>query len=137
MSGDIATDFIAHRRQLKGALTPTAWAGIQREVTKADMDLDSAATLMMARGWRGFMASWVKPEDRAMTTRSADQAFISRLRHSGTNDDPHPSHRADLPQDGFQGKPPSTPAETLPAEGVGASSGKCHDPHQSITLIRA
>ena len=57
MSGDIATDFIAHRRQLK-APPPTAWAGIQREVTKADMDLDSAATLMMARGWRGgFMAS--------------------------------------------------------------------------------
>ena len=82
MSGDIATDFIAHRRQLKAPLTPTAWAGIQREVTKADMDLDSAATLMMARGWRGFMASWVKPVDRAMTTRSADQAFISRRRPS-------------------------------------------------------
>lgn len=82
MSGDVATDFIAHRRQLKAPLTPTAWAGIQREVTKANMDLDAAATLMMARGWRGFMASWVKPEDRAMTTRSADQAFISRLRHS-------------------------------------------------------
>lgn len=82
MSGDVATDLIAYRRQLKAPLTPTAWAGIQREVTKANMDLDSAATLMMARGWRGFMASWVKPEDRTMTTRSADQAFISRLRHS-------------------------------------------------------
>lgn len=82
MSGDVATDFIAHRRQLKAPLTPTAWAGIQREVTKANMDLDAAATLMMARGWRGFMASWIKPEDRALTTRNADQAFLSRLRHS-------------------------------------------------------
>lgn len=82
MSGDVATDFIAHRRQLKAPLTPTAWSGIQREVTKANMDLDSAATLMMARGWRGFMANWVKPEDRALTTHGADQAFLSRLRHS-------------------------------------------------------
>ena len=79
MSGDVATDFLAHRKQLKAPLTPTAWAGIQREARKAGISLDAAATMMCVRGWRGFDASWVKPEQRTVDMQAGDSAFLRRL----------------------------------------------------------
>ncbi|MFN7882279.1 MAG: hypothetical protein ACK5PF_04610, partial [bacterium] len=50
MHGDIATDFLAHRRAIKAPLTATALKSIVREAQKAGICMDTAVTLMMNRG---------------------------------------------------------------------------------------
>lgn len=82
MSPTVASDFLIHRRQIKAPLTVTALTGIQREATKAGISMDEAATLMMNRGWRGFMASWVKSEDKPSNLARGDADFLARLRNT-------------------------------------------------------
>lgn len=80
MSGDVATDFLAHRDQLKAPLTHTAFKSIEREARKAGICLDTAATLMMNRGWRGLQAEWVPRQ--VLDKGRGDAAFLQSLRHS-------------------------------------------------------
>lgn len=80
MSGDVAADFLAHRDQLKAPLTHTAFKSIEREARKAGICLDTAATLMMNRGWRGLQAEWVPRQ--ALDKGRGDAAFLQSLRHS-------------------------------------------------------
>jgi hypothetical protein len=82
MTQAVAGDFLIHRRQIKAPLTLTALTGIQREASKAGLAMDEAATLMMNRGWRGFMASWVKPEDKPSNLARGDADFLARLRNT-------------------------------------------------------
>lgn len=86
LAGDTATDFLAHRRQIKAPLTHTALRGIQREVDKAGIGLEAAVTMMMARGWRGFQAEWV-PANKAdavlRRNRQAGDDWISGSGHAG------------------------------------------------------
>lgn len=56
---DLAKEFISYRNSLGAKLTPRAWLGIKREIGKANMTLEAGITMMMARAWRGFDASWV------------------------------------------------------------------------------
>lgn len=54
---DLIREFITYRGKAK--LTPRGWSGIKNEIVKANMSLEAGITMMMARSWRGFEASWV------------------------------------------------------------------------------
>lgn len=54
-----AVDFIAHKQRVKAPLTPRAWADHLRESERAGMTPQQAAEKVMAKGWKGFDASYV------------------------------------------------------------------------------
>lgn len=51
-------DFLAVRKAKKAPLTPTALAGITREVGKAGISLTRALTICIERNWVGFRNDW-------------------------------------------------------------------------------
>lgn len=61
---ELWSDFLAHRRSQRATLTLTALKGFEREAAKANLPLHQAIQISIERGWRGFKADWVKPEDR-------------------------------------------------------------------------
>lgn len=54
-----AAEFVAHKAAKKAPLTPRAWADHCREAEKAGMTPQQAAEKVMAKGWKGFDASYV------------------------------------------------------------------------------
>lgn len=61
----VAADFRKLRAAKKAALTQTAVNGIAREAGKAGMSLEAALRMCCERGWSGFKAEWVKPQEPA------------------------------------------------------------------------
>lgn len=71
-----ADDFLAHKARLKAPLTDRAWADHQREASKAGWSAVEAAEKVMAKGWKGFEASYVaseRPPARAAPAKSFAQ----------------------------------------------------------------
>ena len=56
--GQLAEDFIAHRKSKRAAITKTVLVGYQREAHKAGIPLAEAITISIERNWQGFKASW-------------------------------------------------------------------------------
>jgi hypothetical protein len=62
VSATIAKELVTYRSKLGAPLTPRAWLGIKNQIIKANMSLEDGITLMMARAWRGFDATWATKE---------------------------------------------------------------------------
>ena len=58
VDGDLAADFVKHRKALKAPITKTALSGFQREADKAGIPIRQAVQIAIERGWRGFRADW-------------------------------------------------------------------------------
>lgn len=58
IDGELATDFVKHRKALKCPITDTAIKGFEREAGKAGISLCEAITIAIERGWKGFKADW-------------------------------------------------------------------------------
>ena len=58
IGGQLADDFIAHRKSKKATITETALNGYKREADKAGITLEEAIAIAIERDWRGFNASW-------------------------------------------------------------------------------
>ncbi|WP_443090338.1 hypothetical protein ACTUM6_03330 [Basfia succiniciproducens] len=58
IDGQLAEDFITHRKACKATITKTALDGFQREADKAGIPIQEAVAISIERGWRGFKASW-------------------------------------------------------------------------------
>ena len=58
ITGQLAKDFIAHRKVKKSVITETVLNGFQREADKAGIPLVEAITISIERNWQGFIASW-------------------------------------------------------------------------------
>ena len=56
------TDWLAHRKAKRAAVTQTALDDIAREAAKAGYSLDQALATCCSRGWQGFCADWVLPK---------------------------------------------------------------------------
>ena len=56
--GQLADDFITHRKACKAPITETALKGFQREADKAGIPLAEAITISIERNWRGFKSEW-------------------------------------------------------------------------------
>ena len=66
-----ANDFMATRKTKKLTPTETAFKGIVSEVEKSGMAFPSAIDLCCRKGWGGFEAGWLKPEDKAIASAGA------------------------------------------------------------------
>ena len=58
VTGQLADDFIIHRKACKAPITETALKGFQREADKAGIPLVEAITISIERNWRGFKSEW-------------------------------------------------------------------------------
>lgn len=58
--GQLADDFITHRKACKAPITKTALEGFQREADKLGMPIAEAVAYAIERGWRGFKAEWYR-----------------------------------------------------------------------------
>lgn len=56
--GQLADDFITHRKACKAPITETVLKGFQREADKAGIPLAEAITISIERNWRGFKSEW-------------------------------------------------------------------------------
>lgn len=74
-------DFVDLRKQKRAPLTETALASIKREAAKAGWTLEDALAKCLARGWQGFEADWLKPDERkpANQTGAVDPLIASIL----------------------------------------------------------
>ena len=59
-----ANDFMETRKTKKLTPTETAFKGIVAEIDKSGMDFSAAIDLCCRKGWGGFEAKWLKPEDK-------------------------------------------------------------------------
>ena len=60
VSDQVWEDFVAHRRRRRADLTSTALDGIRSQAVAAGWTLEAALVEMVARGWTGFKAEWVR-----------------------------------------------------------------------------
>lgn len=65
--GQLAEDFIAHRKSKRAAITKTVLVGYQREAHKAGIPLAKAITISIERNWQGFKAEWNWSDDNIAT----------------------------------------------------------------------
>ena len=68
--GQLADDFITHRKACKAPITQTALEGFQREADKLGMPIAESVAYAIERGWRGFKAEWYR---RDLNNQSAEQ----------------------------------------------------------------
>lgn len=60
----VAADYMAARKAKKCVSTETAFGQIAKEAEKAGLSIADAVLVCCKRGWGGFEASWIKPEDK-------------------------------------------------------------------------
>jgi len=57
-------DFLQIRKAKRAPITETALTQIRNQASKAGLTVNQALRICCARGWQGFEAAWVKPDDR-------------------------------------------------------------------------
>ena len=78
VSIEVWNDFVKHRKAIKTLVTENVIKSIDKEAQKAGWTLEQALSEIVARGWRGFKAEWVK--DKTLTPAATKkQEFISGL----------------------------------------------------------
>lgn len=70
-------DFENLRKQKKSPITETAITGIRREAMSAGVSLQEALQMCCERGWQGFRAAWIKPDEKTKTANK-QQALEDR-----------------------------------------------------------
>lgn len=72
-------DFLAIRKAKRAPLTQTALDDIQREASKAGMELQQVLQMCCARGWQGFNAEWASAKPGAATSQALSFAERDEL----------------------------------------------------------
>lgn len=67
----VAADYMAARKAKKCVSTETAFGQISKEAEKAGLSIADAVLVCCKRGWGGFEASWIKPEDKPAQEKPA------------------------------------------------------------------
>ena len=81
IGGQLAEDFIAHRKSKKATITETVLKGYQREADKAGIALAEAIEISIIRNWQGFNANW---DWRGTATHSKYQPKSTQFADDGT-----------------------------------------------------
>lgn len=58
ISGQLAKDFITHRKAKKAPITETAMNGFLREANKVGLSVAESVAISIERNWQGFKATW-------------------------------------------------------------------------------
>ena len=77
--GQLADDFITHRKACKAPITQTALEGFQREADKLGMPIAESVAYAIERGWRGFKAEWYR---RDLNNQPAEQMPANKPKFS-------------------------------------------------------
>lgn len=59
IDGDLADDYIAHRKAKRATVSKTVLQTLQTEAQKAGMTIQQAVQYQLSQGWTGFVADWV------------------------------------------------------------------------------
>jgi len=78
VSDDVWESFIKQRKLSRATVTETVIKSIQKEADKAGWTLEQALSEIVASGWRGFKADWVKEKNQSPAA-TKKQEFISGL----------------------------------------------------------
>ena len=81
IDGQLAIDFIGHRKSKKAAITKTAMDGIKRESEKAGISVADASRMIIERNWQGFKADWVNatpPKRKKDFSERKEHKYIPR-----------------------------------------------------------
>ena len=71
VSETVWKDWLQHRKGLRASVTETVIKRIRSEAEKAGLTFQSVLELMCARGWRGFEAKWVQPNETKQLSSNA------------------------------------------------------------------
>lgn len=82
ITGQLADDFITHRKTKKAAITTTVLNSFQREADKAGVSLKEALTISIERNWQSFKAEWLT---NSKTSASNQPRGISRDEWNSTD----------------------------------------------------
>jgi hypothetical protein len=77
LSAEVAADLIAHRRAKKSPLTAGSAKGLVKQFREYG-DPEAAAQAMMANGWTGFKAEWMRSEARAGPNKTEKMSAITK-----------------------------------------------------------
>ncbi len=85
----IVEDWLTLRKTKKSPVTETAMLGIEREARKAGLSVEDALKVCCERGWAGFKAEWISPQQgpQNQTKKYDPLDFINKNRISRPNDE--------------------------------------------------
>ncbi len=75
---NVWNDFLSLRKAKRSPLTETALERIRAQAVEAKLTLSQALQICCSRGWQGFEAGWVKPDDRKMVQVEKPGFFMGR-----------------------------------------------------------
>ncbi|EFA29567.1 hypothetical protein HAINFHK1212_1140, partial [Haemophilus influenzae HK1212] len=58
ITGQLAKDFIAHRKTKRGAISETQLSRLQKQADKAGISICEVVEICIERNWQGFNAAW-------------------------------------------------------------------------------
>lgn len=87
IAGQLAEDFITHRKAKTAPITRTALERLQKQADLAKLPLAEVAEVMIEQGWRGFKADWLtntnsrqsKSKIATFTERNNDTTWFAEL----------------------------------------------------------
>lgn len=75
ITGQLAKDFIAHRKTKRGAISETQLSRLQKQADKAGISICEAVEICIERNWQGFNASWDWRDEKLRTSKAQKMSF--------------------------------------------------------------
>ncbi|MCK9058139.1 helix-turn-helix domain-containing protein [Haemophilus influenzae] len=75
ITGQLAKDFIAHRKAKKGVINQTQLNRLQKQADKAGISICEAVEICIERNWQGFNASWDWRDEKLRTSQVQKMSF--------------------------------------------------------------
>lgn len=74
ISGQLAKDFITHRKAKKAPITETVMNGFLREANKAGLSVAESVAISIERNWQGFKATWYLKDKELQSSKQQPQS---------------------------------------------------------------
>ncbi|HHF7331162.1 TPA: helix-turn-helix domain-containing protein [Haemophilus influenzae] len=75
ITGQLAKDFIAHRKTKRGAISETQLSRLQKQADKAGISICEVVEICIERNWQGFNASWDWRDEKPRTSQAQKMSF--------------------------------------------------------------
>ncbi|HHF5721826.1 TPA: helix-turn-helix domain-containing protein [Haemophilus influenzae] len=75
ITGQLAKDFIAHRKAKKGVINQTQLNRLQKQADKAGISICEVVEICIERNWQGFNASWDWRDEKLRTSQAQKMSF--------------------------------------------------------------
>ncbi|CBW29802.1 Uncharacterised protein [Haemophilus influenzae] len=75
ITGQLAKDFITHRKTKRGAISETQLSRLQKQADKAGISICEVVEICIERNWQGFNASWDWRDEKLRTSQAQKMSF--------------------------------------------------------------